>query len=74
LTGKWNQYELAGTAPTQLLGAALFHLPGLEGFLVPTAVPEISGKTLIVFPEKLLPQSRIEFWNPTSGAIERLSL
>ncbi len=72
LTGKWDPYEDPGTAPTQLLGAALFDLPGLEGFLAPTAVPEISGKTLVDFPEKLRPQSRIEFWNATTGVIERL--
>jgi RES domain-containing protein len=73
LTGKWDQYGQSGTAPTQRLGAALFELPGLEGFLVPTAVPGISGTNLVVFPEKLKAQSRIEFRNPNSGRIERLS-
>src|SRR5207248_308162 len=72
LTGQWDQYEESGSAPTQLLGAALFELPGLEGFVVPTAVPEISGKNLIVFPEKLTPPSRVEFGNLVSGRIERL--
>ncbi len=73
LTGKWDQYKQSGTAPTQRLGAALFALPGLEGFLVPTAAPGISGTNLVVFPEKLKAQSRIEFRNPSSGRIERLS-
>jgi hypothetical protein len=73
LTGKWDQYKESGRAPTQRLGAALFELPGLEGFLVPGAVPGISGKNLIVFPEKLRARSRIEFRNPNSGRIERLS-
>jgi hypothetical protein len=71
LTGKWDQYGRSGKAPTQLLGAALFQVPDLEGFLVPTAVPEISGVNLIVFPEKLKPRSRIEFGNPVTRAIER---
>jgi hypothetical protein len=72
LTGKWDEYKQSGTAPTQRLGAALFELPGLEGFLVPTAVPGILGENLIVFPEKLVRRSRIEFLNPATGAIERL--
>ena len=71
LTGKWDQYKQSGKAPTQRLGAALFELPGLEGFLVPTAVPRISGKNLIIFPQKLKARSRIEFRNPNSGRIER---
>jgi hypothetical protein len=73
LTGKWDEYKQSGTAPTQRLGAALFELPGLEGFLVPTAVPGISGKSLVVFPEKLKARSRIEFRDPNSGRIERFS-
>jgi hypothetical protein len=73
LTGKWDQYKQSGTAPTQRLGAALFELPGLEGFLVPTAVPGISGTNLVVFPEKLNARSRIEFRNQNSGRIERFS-
>jgi hypothetical protein len=72
LTGNWDHYEPPTKAPTQLLGAALFELPRLEGFLAPTAVPGISGKNLIVFPEKLALESRIEFCNPSSGRIERL--
>jgi RES domain len=72
LTGKWDQYKGPGQAPTQLLGAALFDLPMLEGFLVPTAIPAISGTNLIVFPEKLAPDSWIEFRNPVTGRVERL--
>ncbi len=72
LTGKWNRHGTAGAAPTQRLGAALFEVPGLEGFLVPTAVPAISGTNLIVFPEKLTPPSRIGFWNPLTRRVERL--
>jgi RES domain len=49
LTGKWDPYKNSGKAPTQLLGAALFNLPGVEGFLAPTALSGISGKNLIVF-------------------------
>jgi hypothetical protein len=73
LTGKWDQYKQSGRAPTQRLGAALFELPGLEGFLVPTAVPGISGTNLAVFPEKRKARSRIAFRNPDSGRIERFS-
>ncbi|MGO9471584.1 MAG: RES domain-containing protein [Isosphaeraceae bacterium] len=74
LTGKWNQSEELGQAPTQVLGAALFALPVLEGFLVPTAVPGASGINLVVFPEKLVPGSRIEFRNPDTGRLERLTV
>jgi hypothetical protein len=73
LTGRWDEYQRAGLAPTQQLGAALFEIPGLEGFLVPTAVPGISGRNLVVFPEKLKVRSRIEYHNPNSGRMERLS-
>jgi len=72
LTGKWDQYQRSGEAPTQRLGAVLFDLPHLEGFLIPTAVPRIWGRSLIVFPEKLKPGSRVEFRNPITGRIERL--
>jgi hypothetical protein len=64
LTGKWDQYKEPERAPTQQLGTALFELPGLEGFLVPTAVPGIPGRNLVVFPEKLTARSRIEYRNP----------
>jgi hypothetical protein len=72
LTGKWNQYKRSGKAPTQRLGAALFDRPGLEGFVVPTAVPGVSGCNLIGFPEKLQPRSLIKFRNTMTGRIERL--
>jgi hypothetical protein len=73
LTGKWDEYKQSGRAPTQRLGAALFKRRGLEGFLVPTAVPVVSGTNLVVFPEKLKARSRIEFRNPDSGRIELFS-
>jgi hypothetical protein len=73
LTGNWDAYKRPEWAPTQRLGAALFALSGLEGFLVPTAVPRILGKNLVVFPEKLHADSRIAFRNPNSGRIEGLS-
>lgn len=72
LSGKWDQYKEPERAPTQQLGAALFELPGLEGFLVPTALPGISGRNLVVFPEKLTTRSRIAFRDPRSGRVERL--
>ncbi len=64
--------EEPGQAPTHVLGAALFELPVLEGFLIPTAVPGLFGINLVVFPEKLVRGSRIEFRNPDTGKTERL--
>lgn len=59
LTGNWEIYS-PGEAPTQRLGAALFATENLEGFLTVSAkIPRC--RNLIVFPEKLLKGSRIEF-------------
>jgi hypothetical protein len=48
--------------PTQRLGAALFAVPGLEGFLVHSA-KVADHVNLIVFPTKLDPASRLEFFD-----------
>ena len=37
-----------------------------------SAIPAISGTNLIVFPEKLAPDSWIKFRNPVTGRVERL--
>jgi hypothetical protein len=77
LTGDWEGYQLrgprtsvsepVGLAPTQELGAALFDMPDLEGFRTPSAkVPY--AMNLVVFPQKLLPGSYVEFSHPTLGA------
>ncbi len=71
LTGSWLGYGRTGTAPTQQLGKALFDLPRLEGFLVPSA--KTAGTNLIVFPEKLRRgTSSIRFTNPQTGKVEAL--
>lgn len=50
-------------APTQELGAALYALPDLEGFLSLSArVPD--QISLIVFTQKLQPGSYMEFHDP----------
>jgi hypothetical protein len=76
LTGDWRSYALrgpkvsvsqpTGLAPTQLLGAALHAVPGLEGFRTVSArVP--THMSLVVFPDKLLPGSRVVFSNAATG-------
>lgn len=74
LTGDWRAYgaRTAFTsvasprgvpAPTQRLGHALYGYPLVEGFITPSAkLPE--RMNLVVFPDKLLPGSRVEFVNP----------
>lgn len=74
LTGDWRGYgsrtaysSVASPrgvpAPTQKLGHALYGYPLVEGFVTPSArLPE--KMNLVVFPDKLLPGSRIEFVNP----------
>lgn len=81
LTGDWVGYLLrgpattvknpTGLAPTQELGAALYQVPSLEGF------KSISSKApyhqiLAVFPEKLLPGSRVSWLNPLTGETEMI--
>jgi RES domain len=76
LTGDWYGYQQRtaltsvsqpiGTAPTQALGAALFAVNGLEGFLTLSArLPY--HKNLVVFPQKLQPGSRVAFHDPATG-------
>jgi RES domain-containing protein len=76
LTGDWrgNQFRgptssvpaPTGPAPTQELGAALFALADVEGFLaISTKVP--THQSLIVFPERLKPGSHLEFSHQTLG-------
>jgi hypothetical protein len=70
LTGDWEGYQErqphdsvpqpVGIAPTQALGQALFALPSLEGFhTISARLP--SRMILVVFPQKLLPGSFLEF-------------
>lgn len=76
LTGDWRSYLLrtpltsvsrpTGLAPTQLLGAALHAIPGLEGFRTISARVS-THMNLVVFPDKLHPASHITFTNPATG-------
>lgn len=76
LTGDWTGYhernanssvtEPTGLAPTQQLGNVLFDLPRLEGFQTVSArIPY--QRNLVIFPQKLLPGSRVEFFHPATG-------
>ena len=76
LTGDWRGYHQrtpwtsvslsVGAAPTQELGAALFAVPGLEGFRTISAkIPY--HRILVVFPQKLDPNSQIVFHHPQTG-------
>ncbi len=59
LTGNWDTYP-PGDTPTQKLGVALFATKKIEGFLTISAkMPKC--KTLVVFPQKLIKGSKIEF-------------
>ena len=82
LTGDWRGYETRSpstsvtepfgvAAPTQELGAALFGLADLEGFLAVSARLPYS-KNLVVFPQKLRPGSSLAFTYPATG--ERYAL
>lgn len=82
ITGDWLGYLLrgpsvtikgpTGLAPTQELGEALYRVPQLEGFRTVSArVPY--HEILVVFPEKLLPGSRVSWLNPMTGRTEALA-
>lgn len=76
LTGDWYGYQQrssttpvsqpVGTAPTQALGAALFAVPGLEGFLTLSAKLPYH-RNLVVFPQKLRQGSQVIFVHPSTG-------
>jgi hypothetical protein len=81
-TGDWQGYQLrrattsvsqpTGPAPTQLLGAALYGVAGLEGFLTISArVPTHMG--LVVFPDNLQPGSSAVFADPTTNRIHTIA-
>jgi len=76
LTGDWHGYqqrnsltsvsEPVGAAPTQALGAALFVVSGLEGFLTLSS-PLPYHKNLVVFPQKLREGSHVVFHDSATG-------
>ncbi len=69
LTGVWA--NASGRAPTQDLGAALYALPDLEGFLFPSS--KAGSRNLAVFMDKLGGRSHITFPNELDGKIESLA-
>lgn len=58
--------------PTQRLGAALFQVPRLEGFITYSA-KVATRKSLVVFPQKLLPSSVVEWRDPVTKKAHRLA-
>jgi hypothetical protein len=60
----------AGAAPTQQLGAALFAVPGLQGFVFPSA--KNGSLNLAVFMDKPAAGSSLSFRNELSKKTERL--
>ncbi|HEV3341588.1 MAG TPA: RES family NAD+ phosphorylase [Pirellulales bacterium] len=82
LTGDWRGYRLrnaltsvpqpAGVpAPTQELGAALYAVRGVEGFIAVSAkVP--TRRNLVIFPDWLLPGSRLECRNDKGKVLYKI--
>jgi hypothetical protein len=68
LTGVWA--NTPGSAPTQKLGAALYALPDLEGFIFPSS--KAGSRNLAIFMDKLGATSSITFKNELNGRTERL--
>ena len=73
-----NSQELTGTwlngptpAPTQQLGAALYEIPRLEGFVYPSA--KSKSRNLAVFMDKLGKRSKITFDNELADQQETLA-
>lgn len=82
LTGDWRGYSLRNpgailkapyytNVPTQRLGAALYAVRRLEGFLTFSAkVP--TARCLVVFPDKLRKGSFVRFTDPASGQVHSI--
>lgn len=79
LTGDWRGYALRNpasalsapywsNAPTQRLGYALYGVDDLEGFLCYSA-RVATRRILVVFPQKLRPESFVRFHDPASGTV-----
>jgi hypothetical protein len=68
LTGVWA--NSSGASPTQQLGAALYAVPTLEGFVFPSS--KVGSRNLAIFPDKLDARSSIIFQNDLDMKIERL--
>lgn len=82
LTGDWRGFRLrgpstsvrlpTGTAPTQELGAALYAVPTLEGFVTVSAKLSYQ-QILVVFPDKLHSASLIEHTDK-NGTVHSLTV
>lgn len=84
LTGDWIGYQLRalpgatiktpiGIAPTQELGAWLYGIPGLEGFLTVSAKSP-DRKNLVIYPSKIQTsvQSSVSFAHPSTGIVHSI--
>lgn len=81
LTGDWQGYQTrgphssvtdpVGISPTQGLGQALFSVPSLEAFQTVSA-KRSDHRSLVVFPQKLLADSSLEFVNPISNKVHTI--
>ncbi len=69
LTGNWVNH--AGVSPTQQLGEALYHLPGLVGFIFSSS--KVRANCLAIFPDKLSARSTVTFHNEMTGRTERIN-
>jgi RES domain-containing protein len=64
ITEPWEQLQRGGReALTQAIGR-LAQATGLEGLLVPSAVARTKHRNLVVFPDRLLPNSKITIVRP----------
>ena len=68
LTGNWANSN--SMAPTQELGLALFNSSGVEGFVYPSS--KVSGRNLVIYPDKLDQHSSITFHNDDTNKVELL--
>ena len=84
LTGDWVGYFLrtqpgssvrgkVQPAPTQILGAALYRIPNLSGFITVSSQDPIR-KNLIIFPDKIKTPAdgKIEFTDPSSSIVHQI--
>jgi RES domain-containing protein len=68
LTGNWRVFKFRDQiAPTQELAKAVYDLQTIEALKVPSQY-NINAYNLVIFPERLLPNSFIEVYDP-SGTI-----
>jgi len=70
LTGVWANNAVSTAAPTQKLGAALYAIPKLEGFIYPSS--KTGSHNLVIFMDKLDKSSLITFSNELNGRNENL--